>query len=731
MKKLISLTLTLGLVLGLTACGSTASSGGTSSSKVESSAAADTSRADSSKADSSKAGTSSTEVTVTPEAGKTRPGEKWIESGLKGVYEGMGDIRLEDDFAAYVNREWAKTAKINEGESDVSSRTEQTDRVNEAKLKVISGEKKDDEKLTSLQNLYHLLLDWDARNENTYQGLKTFSDDVMGISSIAELSAFFSDPERNILGNPMLMDLVMGNIEDALSNILVIQSPIINAQLPSEYEAAKEGEWTGSLEGFHTKAVFMLKKLCYTESEAEKLLGNDIAFETALLPALMKAGESVTGGNILTSGRVYTTDEIRQEIKNIPLCEIYEGLGYDLKGSVRVLLMDTIKAYDELYTEEHLEELKAWVLIYSILQFADYCDREIYELSMKLAAAQTGAQTLPKDEVYALKSVTTLLPAVVDEVYASYCFDKEIKPQVTELTKMMVEAYREMLREEDWLSEETKAAAIEKLDNIKLNVCYPDKLPEIGEVGIKSAEEGSTLFDAVKASKRYALRRKNNVLERKNDGTYWSDMNNYSELGAGYLASENSINIHAAICGGDYYDPDWPLEKKLGGLCYVVGHELSHAFDSDGATYDKDGNYKNWWVKEDWEEFQRRIDKLVEFYSKFVPAPQISDEPYGVEGANRVKGEAISDIASAKCLLSIAKKQESFDYKMFFEQIATIQKEQRYEEVEKQYIATNAHPIEYSRCNISVQNYDEFLETYGIKEGDGMYLAPEDRIAIW
>ncbi|MCR5402605.1 MAG: hypothetical protein K6E91_02125 [Butyrivibrio sp.] len=96
-----------------------------------------------------------------------------------------------------------------------------------------------------------------------------------------------------------------------------------------------------------------------------------------------------------------------------------------------------------------------------------------------------------------------------------------------------------------------------------------------------------------------------------------------------------------------------------------------------------------------------------------------------------VQSEAIGDLGSVKCLLSIAKKQENFDYDMFFTQLATIQKNCRYEAAEQFYIVTNEHPVECYRCNIPVQNYDEFIETYDIKEGDGMYLAPEDRITVW
>jgi putative endopeptidase len=185
------------------------------------------------------------------------------------------------------------------------------------------------------------------------------------------------------------------------------------------------------------------------------------------------------------------------------------------------------------------------------------------------------------------------------------------------------------------------------------------------------------------------------------------------------------------MCGGDYYNPDWPLEKKLGGLCMVIGHEITHAFDTRGARYDKDGNVKNWWTEKDMAEFAKRVDKLNAYYSALVPAPQISDAPYGIEGAERISGEAIADLGSMKCLLSVAKKQNSFDYEMFFSQAAVIQRLAIYEKDEMKYIAADPHPVYSFRCNIPVQNFDEFIETFGVKEGDGMYLAPKDRVAIW
>ena len=660
-----------------------------------------------------------------------RPGAAWMDSGIYGVYEGKGEIRPQDDFAAAVNRAWAETAKINDGEANVSARTEQTDVLNREKIALVSGEKKDDAKLTSLQNLYALLLDWDARNAEGVAVLKPFFDDLMGVASIEEMTAFLSDPDRNLYGTPMVVDMAMGNTEDAFTNILYIMSPVMFGSDSFNYEIGDEE--TPVISVNRQICEYMLGKLGCSEAEAKELFDKTLEFELKLVPGMQAAEQQIMeqGAAAVFSHR-FTADELQDMYKNYPLCEIYKALVFDLAGRlVGVMMPDAISCLDTNYNDENLDAIKAWVLTHTLKEFINYCDRETYEETTLLQAPMTGVDSLLPDEVYAMNTITGLVPSLVDEVYVEYCFDKEIKPQVYELTVMMIDAYRDMLREEDWLSDATKAAAIDKLDNIKINVCYPDKLPDVGSLTIKSAEEGGTLFEAIKAARLFARGIVADIVQRRNDGTYWKFDNYYSGLGASYIPTENSINVFAGLCGGDFYQADWPLEKKLGGLCMVVGHEITHAFDDDGATFDKDGNYKDWWTEEDKAVFHERVDKLKAWYKDFVPAPELSDEPYGEEGANRIAGEAISDLGSLKCLLSIAAKQENFDYEMFFTQLAIIQKNARYAAAELPTLANETHPVEYSRCNVPLSNYEEFHETFGVKEGDGMYTAPADRIKVW
>ena len=711
-RKLITVMLATTLIAGtaLTVCGNSAPAESPAEAPTEALAT-----------EEAKPAATEEAAAKTEESTVDRPGAMWIDSGIYGTFEGRGEISLKDDYAAAINRDWAEKVKIREGAENVSARTLQTDNFTAAKIAVLTGEKTDDQDLTTLQNYYALLTDWDTRNQEGLAPLKPYVEDLMSISSVKEMTKYYSDPERNLYGNPVLKITFTTEPQDPFYNMLNILSQIM---LGDETEDFQEGgKESPALSRKRQTAEYMLKRLGYSESDAKAIFDTAKGFEQNFLTTV--EGIDPTADYTVN----LPVSEFEERYKNIPYADILRSLGYDIdfKGKVSIQYPQLLDSFNENYTDENIEGIKAWTLVNTLLEFTKYGDRETYEETAKI----NGTKIIEDPEAYAIDVMQTTVPSMLDQMYVNYCFDKSIKPKVTELTDMMLDAYRKMIMEEDWISDETKAGAIEKIDNFKLNICYPDKVYGAKCTPIKSAAEGETALDAIIKGRRFSRLWEQAMLSHRNDEGYMRYDVYYSTLGACYLQQDNSVNIFAGICGGDYYDPDAPFEKNLGGLCMIVGHEITHAFDSEGADYDKDGALKNWWTEEDKAAFQKRVDKLVKYYSDLVPMPQVSDTPYGEEGARHVQKEAIGDLGALKCLLSIAKEQKDFDYDMFFKQIAIIQKEARYEEAEKEYVATEEHPVEAYRANIPLQNYDDFLNFYDIKEGDGMYLAPEDRIAVW
>ena len=165
-------------------------------------------------------------------------------------------------------------------------------------------------------------------------------------------------------------------------------------------------------------------------------------------------------------------------------------------------------------------------------------------------------------------------------------------------------------------------------------------------------------------------------------------------------------------------------EELYARLGVSIGHELSHAFDPTGAQFDKDGNMNLWWTQEDAAAFYEKTAKLAAFYSAIQPweGQSLTGEIY--------TGEACADLAGMKVVLHIAAGREGFDYDAFFRAYADNYMLVSTPEAAMQ-MCTDNHPLNYLRVNVVLQHFDEFLELYGVQEGDGMYLAPEARVNIW
>ena len=278
----------------------------------------------------------------------------------------------------------------------------------------------------------------------------------------------------------------------------------------------------------------------------------------------------------------------------------------------------------------------------------------------------------------------------------------------------------------DWLGDETRAKAIEKLDNLRVNAVYPDELGDWSALDFAGIEDGGSLLAANAAVRDYVIALQSDKIDTAVDKDKWDQLTmQTAQVNAFYNPQNNSINIMAGILSGEVYNEDMSYEQKLGGIGTVIGHEISHGFDTNGAQFDKDGAISNWWTEEDYAAFQARAAKLAAWYDGFIP----------FEGANysgqQVQTEAIADMGGMKCMLAIAAQKDDFDYDAFFRQYATLWRTQALPAYLITKTAQDTHPLRYLRINATLAQFDDFVDFYGITEGDGMYLAPEARVAVW
>ena len=322
----------------------------------------------------------------------------------------------------------------------------------------------------------------------------------------------------------------------------------------------------------------------------------------------------------------------------------------------------------------------------------------------------------------AYDSVIKKLPDSMQIVYIKKYGSEEDRQKMTKLCKMVIDTYRELLLENNWISDETKNFAIEKLDKMTINVAYPDKFNDTSKIDITD----QTLLKANKLIKLHDIHKDIELIGQKVDHEKWADWMSVTSCNAFYSSSDNSINILMGMMGEPYYSSDMSVEDLYASIAaYWVGHEISHAFDNNGAQFDANGVYRDWWTAEDKKEFKKRVEKMDNYLDTIIA---FNNNHF--IGSN-IDTEMIADMTGLQCALRMASKIDGFDYKKFFIKYAQMNVSIGIYSNELSLLTQDSHPLDYSRTNVPVQQFKEFYEAFDVKEGDNMYLAPEDRLIVW
>ncbi|MBO5621974.1 MAG: hypothetical protein J5959_10145, partial [Butyrivibrio sp.] len=313
-------------------------------------------------------------------------------------------------------------------------------------------------------------------------------------------------------------------------------------------------------------------------------------------------------------------------------------------------------------------------------------------------------------------------PTSIQKVYIKKYGSEEDKKKMEDLCQQVIDTYREMLADNTWASDEVKKKAIEKLDNIQIHAAYPDKFRDTSNISI----EGLTLVETIDYYVAMNAEYYKGLIGTKVDKDMWAEGADILSCNAFYEPTANTINMHIGMMGEPFYSSDMSIEELYASIAaFWVGHEIAHAFDNFGSQYDAEGHFRNWWPEEDKEKFQSRVKKMDDYLDSIVAFGD-----YHLIGSS-IDTEMIADMTGVQCALKMAAKVENFDYDKFFSEYAMMNAYLGMYSEELFTLLQDEHPLGYLRTNVPVQQFEEFYETYDVKEGDNMYLAPEDRVLVW
>ena len=656
---------------------------------------------------------------------ETASGAQWINTDLDGAVGFFTKARLQDNFHLAVNRRWLRSASIGLGTGEASSVMDQQYEVMMRKFDLIQNCDDSSHDSRLIRKLRDLVLNWDSRDAAGVEPLRPMAESIAAIETLDDLTAFFLSREHNpFMIDPSLYS-VSADLSDPSRYVVSIGAMPLTLEDSAEYvQRTAYGDLLYDV-GLRSNRV-VLKKLGYTQEEADRVYESALAFEAMMAEYIPTEEDTFAPDYMESLLNYYDREGLTALCGDYPMVQILDEQHMGHSDLFLVLQPAYFTALAEKYTQENLPLFKDWLLFFSTSYYSDALDRDTYLQLSAIYRDAIGIQGDPDELDIMYNTVTKYLFIPVDNLYIQTYCTEEMRQDILNLIEEVIGHYRVMLQNEDWLSRQMREKAIDKLDHMRIRAVYPDTLADWSALDFKGPEEGGTLIEAIMALNQFSVSLYESRVNQTVDKDVWDQTSiPASTVNASYNPQENSISILAGILGGEFYRPDMSYEQKLGAIGFVIGHEISHAFDTNGANFDRNGAVSNWWLPEDYAAFQARTAKLVAWYDAYVPYEG------GVYSGERVKGEAIADMGGLKCMLAIAAQRESFDYDAFFRQYATLWRTKLLPNALMVTVSTGSHPLGMLRTNVTVQQFEEFYTTYDIQPGDGMYLAPEDRFAVW
>ncbi len=640
----------------------------------------------------------------------------------EAIAQSNNEIRLQDNFYETVNKEWLEKSILKQDEEAKSTFTETKDKVNNDTKRIFNDLLIHENKYLSntdekkIINLYNNSINISERNNQGAEPIKKYTQKIKEAKNINELTKLLGDPTINIFSN--LINFSVGSdIYDEKINALYISSTRLvlgdSDQYRNETDKTKNNK-----ENMEKYLVNILMLSGYSREEANKKVSNLFYFENQLASSIIGVNEFADYYNNQENNyKTYKISDINELSNNLDLSYIIKNLGYENVDKVILFEPKWLDKLNEIYNEENLQVIKDYTEVCMISAASKYLSENFRNEYLALQKSLYDIDNVSlEDETKEL--VKKNFNSALSKLYVGEVFSEEIKNDVKNITEEIINTYSNRIKNLEWMSASTKDNAIKKLNNIKVNIGYPEEWTEYSNLEIKSYKEGGSLLENIINLEKFSYKKPVNAKESFNKISP-EDVNAY------YDAESNEITIPAAILQKPFYDINESKEKNLGGLGVIIGHEITHAFDNNGSKFDENGKIKNWWTDEDYKKYEDKIKRIEEVYGNIEALPGIK-----VNGELTL-GENIADIGSMTCMLDILDNIPNVNYDEFFRNFATVWRDITTEEYKVLLLKIDSHSPSDIRVNTVLQQFEKFYEIYNVTENDDMYIKVKDRLSIW
>lgn len=629
--------------------------------------------------------------------------------------------RLQDDFYHAINGEWEKTAVIPDDKPRTGGFSDLADEIENLMLETtdqwLVGENvPDNAVLQNFIKFHRMAADFDKREAVGIEPVKPLIEEYKKLSSFSEFASKIADYEMS--GKPNAFPFgVSPDFMNAQLNVLWAEAPRIilpdTTYYTEDNEKGKEllGIWRETQEE-------LLEKYGFTVEEIKDTLDKVIALDAKLAKYVLSSEES---SEYVELYHPYDWEDFTKLAPELPLDNIFT----EILGQVpdKVIVPEErfwTEFAEEYYSEANWELLKADLLIDAATSWNAYLTDELRILAGKYGRALSGTPQAMEKKKAAYYLAQGPYNQALGLWYAGEKFSPEAKADVEAKVATMIDVYKSRLQKVDWLAPETREKAITKLNVITPHIGYPEKLPETYDK--KIIDENLSLVENAQKLVEISVAHSWSKWNKPVDRSEWHMPAHM--VNAYYDPQQNQIVFPAAILQAPFYDLHQSSSANYGGIGAVIAHEISHAFDTNGASFDENGSLKNWWTEEDYAAFKERTDKIVDQFEGL--------DSYGAKVNGKLTvSENVADLGGVACALEAAKRDKDFSVHEFFVNFATIWRMKAREEYMQMLASVDVHAPAKWRTNVIVSNFDEFHKEFDVKEGDGMWRVPEERVIIW
>ena len=632
----------------------------------------------------------------------------------------MENIRIQDDLYMYVNQETLDKLVIPDDKPVAGGFSELADGVE----KIMMGEFASMTESKSYPNdylrraceLYAIAMDAERKEKHGITPALNCLATLEEVNSVQDFSRLYKTLSLKGIPTPINIG-VETDMKNTKQHLVYIQGA--GVILPdATYYRPEMAEQKAQLLGIWTNVTKMvMAKTDLSPEEQETYVADTLAFDE-ILGGLVKTNEEWS--RYVEMYNPMDTAAVADMLSTLDFDVILQDLFGHVPATVVVTEPRFFGEFAKVLNEDTLALYKHWAYVTGLLKACNFLSEELRDLGGMYGRALMGVAKMQAIDKFAYNLASGTYSEPVGIYYGDKYFGQEAKKDITEIVYQIIDTYKARIKTNDILGEETKEKAILKLSTMGVKMGYPDKARAIYEKLVFNPED--SLFDIMLSLK--AIRELDTLskLDQPTEPENWAMPGHM--VNACYDPFVNDITFPAAILQAPFYSLKQTRSENLGGIGGVIGHEISHAFDSNGAKCDENGNINDWWTADDFARFEAKVQQMIQQFDGI-------ELPWGTVNGAFIVSENMADNGGISVTLDIMSRTEGASYEEYFFNWARVWCQKAKPEYQKLLLSVDVHGPCMLRANMPPRNFEEWYTTFDVKETDKMYLAPDKRIVIW